>query len=510
MLHRFVFLLIFFASASPLFAQNMKVLQFRELTNDLTANLHGTSKTDENGEVAALIKIVTPETGFTFDGGSLGIVAVEQKAGEIWLYVPRQAQRLTITHAAFGVLRNYSYPVSVEGAKTYEMLLDIGTGCYATITAPVAKSEVYIDNEFVGQVPVYNKYLNYGKHTIQAVNGKFEGTVEMYVTSDKKTMNIDIDMKDMSPVYGDVRVLVDNNADIYFGGKKVANGLWDTQLKEGNYVIETRKADHENSKTSFTVVRQTKNQITAIAPSPYTGYLRVYTRPQGVAAINNKGMAVDLSEQTPLLIGSHQFQFQKKGYVPQTREYTIARNQIQNDTIELQHIEYFKKFAFYFGGGLNLRSLIGVTGFIGTTIFNNDLQFSYTFGLMKSKEVNVYDANWDYIGAQKYRMHTLAVKYGYQIVVGRQFAITPQIGFLQNTIKSSIVAGSQKFADGASSKCIAVGVKLLAVPVKHLYIFAQPEFAIALSKDATFQKVAAESNFSTGGFAAQIGIMAAF
>lgn len=97
MLHRFVFLLIFFASASPLFAQNMKVLQFRELTNDLTANLHGTSKTDENGEVAALIKIVTPETGFTFDGGSLGIVAVEQKAGEIWLYVPRRAQRLTIT-----------------------------------------------------------------------------------------------------------------------------------------------------------------------------------------------------------------------------------------------------------------------------------------------------------------------------------------------------------------------------------------------------------------------------
>ena len=72
-------------------AQNMKVVQFSELTNDLTANRYGTSKTDENGETAALIKIVTPETGFTFDGGSLGIVAVEQKPGEIWLYVPSRA-----------------------------------------------------------------------------------------------------------------------------------------------------------------------------------------------------------------------------------------------------------------------------------------------------------------------------------------------------------------------------------------------------------------------------------
>ena len=134
-------------------------------------------------------------------------------------------QRLTISHAAFGVLRNYAYPVPVTGAKTYEMLLDIGTGVYATITTPVAKSEVYIDNEFAGTAPIYNKYLNYGKHVIQAINGKIEGTIEQYVTPDKKSLSIDVDMKDMSHLYGDVRVLVDNNADIFFQGKRVASGL---------------------------------------------------------------------------------------------------------------------------------------------------------------------------------------------------------------------------------------------------------------------------------------------
>ena len=82
-------------------AQDMKVVDFRLLENDLTANTRGTEKMDQNGERAALIKIVTPERGFTFDGGSLGIVASEEHTGEIWLYVPRRAQKLIVKHDAF-------------------------------------------------------------------------------------------------------------------------------------------------------------------------------------------------------------------------------------------------------------------------------------------------------------------------------------------------------------------------------------------------------------------------
>ena len=48
-------------------AQGMKVVEFKLLENDLTANTRGTEKMDQNGERAALIKIQTPERGFTFD-----------------------------------------------------------------------------------------------------------------------------------------------------------------------------------------------------------------------------------------------------------------------------------------------------------------------------------------------------------------------------------------------------------------------------------------------------------
>ena len=114
-------------------AQNMKVLDFRLLENDLTANVQGTQKLDMNGETAALIKIQTPERGFSFDGGMQGIVASEEHVGELWLYVPRRAQKLIIQHPDYGVLRDYYYPINIEGGKTYEMLIDLSFGSKNTL-----------------------------------------------------------------------------------------------------------------------------------------------------------------------------------------------------------------------------------------------------------------------------------------------------------------------------------------------------------------------------------------
>ena len=104
-------LLTLIAISQSVWAQGLSVVNFRLLETDLTANMHGTRKMDQNGETAALIKIVTQERGFTFDGGSLGIVGTEFKNGEIWLYVPRRAQKITISHQSFGVLRDYYYPI---------------------------------------------------------------------------------------------------------------------------------------------------------------------------------------------------------------------------------------------------------------------------------------------------------------------------------------------------------------------------------------------------------------
>ena len=98
-------------------AQDMKVVDFKLLENDLTANRYETQKLDQNGERTALIKIVTPERGFAFDGGSLGIVATEEHTGEIWLYVPLRprSSSSSIRTTACCATTSTPYPLRVAG-----------------------------------------------------------------------------------------------------------------------------------------------------------------------------------------------------------------------------------------------------------------------------------------------------------------------------------------------------------------------------------------------------------
>jgi len=506
-MNRLLTLLSLCIVSMTLAAQNMKVLEFRLLENDLTANIKGTSKVDMNGETAALIKIQTPERGFSFDGGMQGIVASEEHTGEIWLYVPRRAQKLIIQHQDYGVLRDYYYPIPIEGGKTYEMLIDIGTGRYATITSGVAKAKILVDGEDCGISPL-RKYLNYGRHTIKAVKDRFEGEATTVITtSQEQSANnrqlIHVEMQDMSHLYGNVSVTVDNKADIFYNGQNVGNGEWKTQLREGNYTIETRKADCEPAMTSFTVVAQQQNTVKANAPVPHTGWLQVYTRPRNV-----KTTPFDANDTQTLPVGTYQLEFSKKGYITQNLEYTVHRNKITRDTVTLQRVTYVKPIAFYFGGAFTLRSLSGISGILGGVFYRHDVQLSYTFGI---KESDVVYWDGDVNTGTKYKMNSLGVKYGYQFPLLRQLAITPQLGYYYNFLSAnSAESGNKTYGDGASSNALSVGAKIVLVPIQHLYIFVAPEYFFALSKEKNFTTISDSADFSADGFCVHAGLLVNF
>ena len=504
---RIAIILLLVAGTLMTEAQNMKVLDFKLLETDLTANRYGTRKVDQNGETAALIKIVTPEKGFSFDGGSLGVVATEEHTGEIWLYVPRQAQKLIIQHQDYGVLRDFYYPINIQGGKTYEMLIDIGTGRYATITSGVAKATIFVDGDNCGVSPV-RKYLNYGRHTIKAVKDRFEGeTTTVITTSQEPQANIQqliqVDMQDMSHLYGDVTVTVDNRADIFYNGQNMGTGVWKTQLREGNYTIETRKANSDPAMTSFTVVAQRQNNVKANAPVQHTGWLHVYTRPRNV-----KIAPMDVSETQTLAVGNYQLEFSKKGYVTQNKEYTVRRNETTLDTVTLQRVTYVKPLAFYFGGAFTLRSLSGISAFVGAVYQRHDLQASYTFGLTES---DIIYWGGDMNTATKYKMSSISIKYGYQFPLMRQLAITPQAGWSYNFLSANAVqSGNTIYGDRASSQALTIGAKLVIAPMQHLYFFVAPEYMFALSKDKNYETISNNSNVSSDGFAVHAGLLVNF
>lgn len=501
-------MILFVAGVVMAEGQNMKVLDFKLLENDLAANTRGTQKQDMNGETAALIKIQTPERGFSFDGGMQGIVASEEHAGEIWLYVPRRAQKLIIQHNDYGVLRDYFYPIPIEGGKTYEMLIDIGTGRYATITSGVAKATIFVDGDDCGISPV-RKYLNYGRHTIKAVKDRFEGETTAVITTggQEQTANrqqlIQVDMLDMSHLYGDVTVTVDNRADIFYNGQNMGMGEWKTQLREGNYTIETRKANSDPAMTSFAVVAQRQNTIKANAPVQHTGWLHVYTRPRNV-----KVTPFDVSETQTLPVGTYQLEFTRKGFVTQNIEYTVRRNETTLDTVTLQRVTYVKPLAFYFGGAFTLRSLSGISAIVGAVYQRHDLQASYTFGLTES---DIIYWGGDMNMGTKYKMQSIGIKYGYQFPLMRHLAITPQLGWNYNFLTAnSTQTGNTTYGDGASSQALTIGAKLVLVPMQHLYFFVAPEYMFALSKDKNFETISNNSNVSSDGFGVHAGLLVNF
>ena len=136
-------LLIVFCQAIAM-AQNISVASFKLLDSDLTANTTGTMERDQNGEVAALIKVVTSEQGFVFDGGMTGIVKTKQEVGEVWVYVPHGIKKMTIKHPQLGVLRDYFFPISIDKAKTYELILT--TGKVETIVTRTASKQYVVFN----------------------------------------------------------------------------------------------------------------------------------------------------------------------------------------------------------------------------------------------------------------------------------------------------------------------------------------------------------------------------
>jgi hypothetical protein len=161
----------------PATAQQSKlsVASFTRMETDITARITA-PKRDQNGEICAIVRIVTPVKDFMFEPDALGVVARENKTGEIWLYVPRGARRISILHDQLGILRNYFYPDIIERGTVYEMVLNTGDQQdkpvvennmqFFVLRPDPANANVYVDDE---QVPVENGLFSAtmpkGEHT---------------------------------------------------------------------------------------------------------------------------------------------------------------------------------------------------------------------------------------------------------------------------------------------------------------------------------------------------------
>ena len=260
----FIFLIIFGLSGTGLSAQNISVKSFRLLETDLTANTAGTLKKDQNNETAALIKVVTTETGFVFDGGMLGIVGTTQRAGEIWVYVPPKSRKITISHPQLGLLRDYFYPIPIEAGRTYEMVLATGRvttvvqenagGQYLVMKVSPSNAEVSIDEvPYEVENDEVTVFLKYGKHTYRvsaALHEPEAGQIDMGNT--KKEMAVTL-----RPAYGLLQIESDpTGAEVYIDGDYESAGttpFTSKRLVPGQHRLLFKRAEYKNHALDITV-----------------------------------------------------------------------------------------------------------------------------------------------------------------------------------------------------------------------------------------------------------------
>lgn len=192
---------LFFVATATKAQNKIQVTSFNRMETDVTARITAPQR-DQNGEVCALIRIVTTEKDLMFEPDALGIVSRENKPGEIWLYIPRGARRISIMHDKFGVLRNYFYPDIIEKATVYEMEIQIGDGAQQTpantntqlivMRPDPATADIYIDDEKVPtENGLFTATMKKGTHTYRVESPMYApeaGVIDL--GSEQKIMSV--------------------------------------------------------------------------------------------------------------------------------------------------------------------------------------------------------------------------------------------------------------------------------------------------------------------------------
>lgn len=270
--------------ALPALSQQISVESFTPLENDLTANTAGTMKKDQNGKTCALIKVVTSEKGFNFDVGILGVVATEQKVGEIWVYVPEKIRFITIAHPQLGVLRNYPIPQQVESARTYELRLV--TGKVHTVIEEAQTDQFVVFHispadailEFDGQPLLLDAegsascFKPFGKYQYRIERKDYHTEVgSVTVTAEKASVNVN-----MRPMFGwlevnsanagsDARVFVD-------GSDHGTLPLHTLQLGSGKHLLKIIKPLYHIFQQSVTIADNDTLRVNAALKSDFRNY----------------------------------------------------------------------------------------------------------------------------------------------------------------------------------------------------------------------------------------------
>ena len=337
-------LMLIFALASR--AQVVSVSSFALNETDLTANQHGTTVYDQNGEKCALIKIFTTETGFTFDVGSLGVAKTEQKVGEIWLYVPHGIKKINLSHPILQRLE-YSIPIPIVKARTYEMRLtsdEVKTIIKRTVRSQYVLFKVSPQDALVeldGQTLAVTdgtatKRMPFGTYSYRVHAPRHavkSGTIVVNDPKNKHIVNISLE-----PQYVNAKFSVANRAEIWIDEQKRGTGSCTLELGYGTYLVECRLPGHKSSQQEIQIDKNSATgTITLTPPTPVYGSVDINSTPvEAEIWIDGKQVGTTPMFLSECLVGEHELLLKKSGYKDKKLNLLVSEDQTSSVSESLE------------------------------------------------------------------------------------------------------------------------------------------------------------------------------
>ena len=543
----FIQTLLLFAVLSA--SGQIAVESFRLLETDLTAITAGTQETDQNGEVAALIKVVTTQKGFTFDNGMLGIVKIVQQPAEIWVYVPQKTQKISISHPDLGMLRNYYFQIPIECGRTYELKLttsrvktiieeDAGGGFLALKVEP-SSANVYVDDQpqALNDEGMLSLFLLYGEHTyrVEALGYKTEMGKVNIASDETQTVTVALTSTmarlTLSSSMPDVEIWVNNE----LKGKE----QWTGGLAAGTYIVEGRKPGHRSRRTTVTLAENEEKTMTIPDPEPILGRLRAESNPlEAEVWLEGNKLGTTPGIFSDILAGKHEIRFTKEGYVSQTVEVTVEEGKIAAASVTLQknaatlsrektakdaakreavspqpkkpsaQTALLRKTSFYLDAHFHLGTPSAAGAAIGAYLGGFNVEGAWGLPLSRGESVTMYQQqssdHYKTVQVTYTPTSLLSANVGYGISAGKRLRLTPRAGFGVLAVKGTgdLTQNTYVFSGMASLR-----TELALSRVLSLYV--APAYTIPFQRGETARRLSSNVDAISkwnNGFALRAGI----
>ena len=286
-------------------------------------------------------------TAYVFDFGYMSH-KVNRHGDELWVYVQRNAKRVTITRQGYTAPGEYQLPVAVEGGKTYRLQLSaqlptVHQQMVQFVLSPALKDAVVTvtparqggQEETFGVTDAEGKTarsLPLGSYNYRVAAADYKVSTGHFTLSDRTATHDE--RVALRPNFAEVTLSVDAEADIYVDGQRKGRRTWTGRLAPGLHSVECRQQNHRSSEQVVKVAEGHNETFSLTPPVAITGTLAVTSSPSG-AAIRIDGRDYGLTPRNipDIVIGRHTVNLTRQNY--QTAEKTVEVKENETTPVSL-------------------------------------------------------------------------------------------------------------------------------------------------------------------------------